>query len=79
MGRVTLPLKMSPYGESQRYRVHTEPVHPTGKRFEGPKAVTETPLFVNAHVSAADVRRATRRLLKQCSLDPASVHLQEGQ
>ena len=64
---------------SQRYRVHTEPVHPTGKRFEGPKAVKGTPLFVNAHLSAADVRRETRRLLKHCSLDPANVHLQEPQ
>ena len=36
-------------------------------------------MFVNAHVGAADVRRVTRRLLKQCSLDPASVHLQVGQ
>ena len=61
----------------QRYRVHTEPVHPTGKRFEGPKAVTGTPLFVNAHISAASVRRDTRRLLKHCGLDPADVHLQE--
>ena len=64
---------------SQRYRVHTEPVHPTGKRFEGPKAVTGTPLFVNANLSAADARRTTRRLLKHCGLDPASVHLQESQ
>jgi len=63
---------------SQRYRVHTEPVHPTGKRFEGPKAVTGTPLFVNAHISAANVRRETKRLLKHCGLDPADVHLQEA-
>ena len=64
---------------SQRYRVHTEPVHPNGKRFEGPKPVAGTPLFVNTHLSAADVRRETRRLLKHCSLDPTDVHLKEGQ
>ena len=63
----------------QKYRVHTEPVHPTGRRFEGPKAVPGTPLFVNAHLSAADARRETRRLLKHYHLDPGDVHLQQGQ
>ena len=64
---------------SQRYRVHTEPVHPTGNRFEDPKTVTGTPLFVNAHLSATSVRQETRRLLKHCRLDPANVHLREAQ
>ena len=63
---------------SQRYRVHTEPVHPTGRQFEAAKAVTGTPLFVNAHMSAANVRRETKRLLKHCRLDPADVHLREA-
>ena len=64
---------------SQRYRVHTEPVHPTGKRFEGPKAVQGTPLFINANLSAANVRRETKRLLKHCGLDSADVYLREAQ
>ena len=64
---------------SQRYRVHSVPVHPTGRRFEAPKAVTGTPLFVNAHLSAANVRRETRRLLKHYRLDPADVYLREAQ
>ena len=62
----------------QTYRVHTKPVHPTGKPFVSPKTITGTPLFVEVHLSAPDVRRQTRRLLKHYGLDPANVHLREA-
>ena len=62
----------------QTYRVHTKPVHPTGKPFVSPKTIKGTPLFVEVHLSAPDVRRQTRRLLKHHGLDPADVHLREA-
>ena len=63
----------------QTYRVHTKPVHPTGKPFVSPKTIKGTPLFVEVHLSALDVRRQTRRLLKHYGLDPADVQLREAQ
>ena len=63
----------------QTYRVHTEPLHPTGKPFEAPKTIPGTPLVVEANLSALDARRQTERLLKHYGLDPAAVHLRVAQ
>ena len=66
-------------GGGQKYRVHTEPFHPTGKPFVSPKTITGTPLFVEVHFSAPEARRQTRRLLEHFGLDPTDVHLREAQ
>ena len=74
-----LTIKDVPIGwGAKTYRVHSEPLHPTGKRFETPKAIPGTPLFVDIHLSALGVRRQTSRLLKHYGLNPAAVYLQEA-
>ena len=67
-----LPLQWS----SRVYSVHTEPVHPTGKPFHNVRSIDGTPLFVNVHLSALQVRGNTQKLLQRYGRNPAEVHLQ---
>ena len=71
-----LTMKDLPIGWSNKvYSVHTEAIHPNGKEFVSARQIEGTPLFVNVHLSAAGVRRNTKRILEFCRLDPTSVHL----
>jgi hypothetical protein len=60
----------------QTYRVHTEPIHPTGKEFKSSRNIMGTSLFVNVHANAYQIRQDTKRLLRRYGLDPAEVFLQ---
>lgn len=62
---------------NQACRVHTEPVHPTGKQFRSPKRIEGTPpLFVDAPQSASSSRKTTKRLMRDYNINPAEVYLQ---
>ena len=75
-----LTVKDVPIGwGGQTYSVHTEPIHPTGKPFEDYKSIEGTPLFVNVHLNALQIRQGTKRLLEHYGLNPADVYLQVAQ
>ena len=58
------------------YILHTSPVHPTGVRFVNYKSINGSPLFVNVHLSAGQVRRNAKRVLQHCGHNPTDVYLQ---
>ena len=60
---------------SKLYSVHTEPVHPSGKKFTNSKWVEGTPFVVNTHLDPKYVRENTRKLLRHCDRNPAEVRL----
>ena len=73
-GRLTV--KDVPIGWTPKlYSVHTEPVHPSGKKFNNSKWVEGTPFVVNSHLDPKYVRENTRKLLQHCKRNPAEVHL----
>lgn len=61
------------------YMVNTEPVHPTGNQFRNYRSINGTPLFVNVHLSAKQVRGNARKLLQRYGQSPADVYLQVEQ
>ena len=74
-GRLTVddtPIQWS----QKAYSVHTEPVHPTGLPFVSHKKISGTPLFVNVHLNAGQVRQNTKKLLQHCGQNPTDVYLQ---
>ena len=73
-GRLTIEDLPIGWG-SKAYCVNTEPVHPTGKEFANTKQIEGTPLFVNVHLAAQQVRTNTKKLLTLYELDPSEVFL----
>ena len=74
-----LTAKDVPIGWSSKlYSVHTEPVHPSGKRYRNAKRVEGTPFFVNVHLDPKYARENTRKLLQHCGRNPAEVHLRSA-
>ena len=64
-------------GRSRKlYSVHTQPVHPTGKKFIRTKRIKGIPLFVNIQLKSSEVRHDTKELLEFFKLDPSEVYLQ---
>ena len=64
-------------GRSRKlYSVHTQPVHPTGKKFLNTRRIEGIPLFVNINLSASGVRHNTKELLKLFGPASAEVYLQ---
>ena len=61
------------------YCVHTEPVHPTGKKFGNIKSIADGALFVEGGLSAAKARLNAKQVLKHFDQDPAEVYLQAAQ
>ena len=61
------------------YIVNTEPLHPFGKPFNRPKSINEALLFVEVNLSAEDVRRRAKKLLRRCGKNPADVYLRVAQ
>ena len=77
-GRLTVddtPIQWS----QKAYSVHTEPVHPTGLPFVSHKKISGSPLFVNVHLNAGQVRQNTKKLLQRYGQNPADVYLQVAQ
>ena len=71
-----LAVKDVPIGWSPKlHSVHTEPVHPSGRKFKNSKWVEGTPFVVNAHLDPKYVRDNTRKLLQRYDRNPAEVHL----
>ena len=62
---------------SKKYHcVHTEPVHPTGKKFGNIKSIADGALFVEGGLSAKGSRLNAKRVLQHLGQDPADVYLQ---
>ncbi len=61
---------------SKIYIVHNQPIHPTGNQFFQYRAIADTPLVVNTHGSAVQIRKNAQTLLQHCGVDPATVQLQ---
>ena len=59
-----------------KYLVHTELIHPDGKRFEDYKSIEGTPLVVNVNLSAERIRKHTEKLLHRFGPLSATVYLQ---
>lgn len=68
-----IPLGMS----NKSYFVNTEGVHPSGKAFHAPQAISGTPLVLDKHGNRNDMVTRTKRLLELCGVDPAEVCVQE--
>ena len=66
---------ISDFSTKFQHLVHTEAIHPTGKKFYNPKCVTGTPLYLEAKMSAADSLKKTKVLLQRCGQSPAFVQL----
>ena len=74
-GRLTvgnMPVRSS----SKIYIVHNQPIHPTGNQFFQYRAIADTPLVVNTHGSAVQIRKNAQTLLQHCGVSPATVQLQ---
>ena len=63
----------------RRYLIHTEPVHPTGKKFGGPVPIVNTPLHVEANLSSPDCAKHTINLLVSCGVNSDTVQLRVGE
>ena len=61
---------------SKRHIVHTKSVHPTDKPFTSCKSIDGTPLFVEVHLSAPDIRQNSQNLLQSFGPNPVAVYLQ---
>jgi hypothetical protein len=61
---------------SKIYIVHNQPIHPTGNQFFQYRAIADTPLVVNTHGSAVQIRKNAQTLLQHCGVSPATVQLQ---
>ena len=61
------------------YCVHTEPVHPTGKKFGNIKSIAGGSLFVEGGLDAYGARLNAKRLLEHFDQNPAEVYLQAAQ
>ena len=67
------PIKWS----KQLYSIHTEAIHPTGKKFRRPRKVKGLPpIYVDVNLSAHQIRSNSVRLLKKYGLNPADVRLE---
>ena len=58
--------------------VHDQPTHPTGNQFFLYREIADGQLVVNTHGSAVQMRNNARKLLRHCSVDPATIQLQVG-
>ena len=61
---------------SKIYIVHNQPIHPTGNQFFQYRAIADTPLVVNTHGSAVQIRKNAQTLLQHCGVSPDTVQLQ---
>lgn len=65
-----------PVGISKnRYIIHAEAAHPSGKRFHSPHAITGTPLILEKNGSRGESVERTKRLLEHCGVNPTEVRL----
>ena len=64
---------------SKIYIVHNQPIHPTGNQFFQYRAIADTPLVVNIHGSAVQIRKNAQTLLQHCGVSPDTVQLQVGE
>ena len=60
---------------NERYLVHHQPKHPTGRDFDAYEELQNGPLYVNTSYQSKDVRRHAVRLLKYCGVRPDSVQV----
>ena len=68
---------ISDFSTKSRHLVHTEAIHPSGKKFFNSKCVEGTPLYLEANLSGADSLKKTKILLERCGQSPAFVQLAE--
>ena len=65
---------LSRFSTPHRHLVHTEAVHPSGKKFHSPKKVEGTPLYVEANLTGLQCVEKTNELLSHFGQD--TVHVQ---
>ncbi len=64
---------------SKIYIVHNQPTHPTGNQFFQYRTIADTPLVVNTHGSAVQIRKNTWTLLEHCGVSLDTVQIQVGE
>ena len=65
-----------PVGMSNKsYFINTEAVHPSGKSFHAPQAISGTPLVFDKHGNRNAMVDRAKRLLEHCGVNPAEVRL----
>ena len=64
---------------SKIYIVHNQPIHPTGNQFFQYRAIADTPLVVNTHGSAVQIRKNAQTLLQHCGVNSVDVLVQVTQ
>ena len=64
---------------SKIYIVHNQPIHPTGNQFFQYRAIADTPLVVNTHGSAVQIRKNAQTLLQHCGVNSVDVSVQVTQ
>ncbi len=69
---------MSAFSSKYSHVVHTEAVHPSGKKFHNPKTVAETPLTVEANLSKIDSLKKMNALLKHFGQEPVYVRVERN-
>ena len=61
------------------YLVNSKPVHPADKPFGNHRNINGTPLFVNVHFNAGQIRNNTKKLLQKYRKNSSEVFLQVEQ
>ena len=69
---------MSTFSSKSSHLVHTEAVHPSGKKFHNPKPVAETPLTVEANLSKTDSLKKMNALLKYFGQEPVYMRVERN-
>ena len=65
------PIQWSP----KTYSIHTQPIHPTGKKFDNYKEIGKSGLFVNVNLNSYQVRASTRKLLEKYKISAGTLYL----
>lgn len=68
-------LPYNPFG-GKRYLINTEPRHSNDTPFKSSWSLPESPLHMNLHLSAKEIRRCCRKLLEDFGKNPKTdMHL----
>ena len=65
------PIQWSP----KSYSIHSQPIHPTGKKFDNYKEIGNSGLFINVNLNSHQVRTISRKLLEKYNIGTEKVYL----
>ena len=66
-----IPIQWSP----KTYSIHSQPIHPTGKKFDNYKEIGNSGLFVNVNLNSYQVRSSTKKLLEKYNISAGKLYL----